>query len=112
VKLPGAEQAVIDPTKIHGYLLSPEHPVGRFKARFFRSLGYSNENWQRLETDFRNLVTTQDATAGQTSTFGQKYEVCGILEGPDKTAAVTTVWIVRPGEGTPRFITAYPGGDE
>ena len=110
--LPGAEQAVIDPKKIHGYLLSPEHPVGRYKARFFRSLGYSAENWQRLEADLRKLAATQDATAGQASTYGQKYEVRGILAGTDKTAAVTTVWIVRSGERTPRFITAYPGGDE
>lgn len=41
VKLPGAERAFIDPSKVRDYLLSESHPVGRFKAAFFIALGYS-----------------------------------------------------------------------
>jgi hypothetical protein len=33
--LPGSEHAVIDAAKLRDYLLSYEHPVGRFKAAFF-----------------------------------------------------------------------------
>jgi hypothetical protein len=36
--LPHAERAIVDPAKLHGYVLSASHPVGRFKARFFAAL--------------------------------------------------------------------------
>jgi len=51
VKIPNATRAVIEPVKLHGYLLSESHPVGRFKAAFFLRLGYSGKDWQRLEED-------------------------------------------------------------
>ena len=34
-------RAIVDGAKVHDYLLSPEHPVGRFKAVFFGTLGYT-----------------------------------------------------------------------
>lgn len=39
--LPHAEHAIIERAKLEHYLLSFSHPVGRFKARFFASLGFS-----------------------------------------------------------------------
>jgi hypothetical protein len=39
VRLPGGERAIIDPEKLRDYVLSRAHPVGRFKAAFFASLG-------------------------------------------------------------------------
>ncbi len=53
MRLPNAEKAVIDAEKLRDYLLSPSHPVGRFKAVFFASLGYNQGNWQQFETDLR-----------------------------------------------------------
>ena len=43
MKLPNADAATVDDAKVRDYLLSPEHPVGRFKARVFRSAGYRRE---------------------------------------------------------------------
>jgi hypothetical protein len=34
--LPNADQAIIDPVKRQGYLLSTSHPIGRFKAALER----------------------------------------------------------------------------
>ena len=56
-----ADRAVIEPQKLRGYLLSRTHPVGRFKAIFFRSLGYSASRWQRLEADLRAHLLANDA---------------------------------------------------
>jgi hypothetical protein len=53
--LPNADRAVVDKAKVRGYLLSPAHPVGRFKARFFVSLGYTAEEWRRLRDDIVEL---------------------------------------------------------
>lgn len=43
MNLPGAEEAIVDDAKVRDYLLSREHPVGRFKATFFSGLGYTRD---------------------------------------------------------------------
>jgi hypothetical protein len=63
VLLPNAETAIIDSAKLHGYLLSQSHPIGRFKARFFNALGFSADRFSELEAAFRSQHLTQDVTA-------------------------------------------------
>ena len=108
--LPNADLAEIDPQKLHGYLLSKTHPVGRFKARFFAALGYAAERWQELEADLRVQHLTQDAQLGESLPEGQVFTIRAILKGPNgQSAVVLSVWFVAGG-GAPRFVTAYPGG--
>ena len=110
MRLPNAESAIIDPEKLHSYLLSPLHPVGRFKAVFFRSLGYTQENWRRLEADIRRQPLTKDAVLQKETPYGRKYEIRGEISGPTgKHRDIVSVWIVLAGEEVPRFVTAYPG---
>jgi hypothetical protein len=110
VKLPAAESVLIEPAKVRDYLLSREHPVGRFKAVFFESLGYSADAWQKLEANLRALAVAGEAILADRTKYGQKYEVHGTLIGPSgRPASVVTVWIVRWGEEAPRFVTAFPG---
>lgn len=107
--LPNRERAVIDAAKVRDYLLSNAHPVGRFKAAVFLALGYSAEGWQGLQADLLALAQSGEATMGKSSPYGQKYEVSGILRGPNgRQAAFTTVWLIPAGESAPRFITAFP----
>ena len=109
MKLPRADGAICDATKVRDYLLSREHPIGRAKARFFESLGYSRHEWDVLRAGLMALAATGDAVPGAVSAFGQPYAVRGILRGPSGRAApVATVWMVRSGEDVPRFVTAYP----
>ena len=97
--------------KLHGYLLSPTHPVGRFKARFFAALGYYVERWQEFEADLRDQHLTQDAQPGELASGGQLYTIQAILKGPNRQSAmVLSVWFVPAGGEAPRFVTAYPGG--
>ncbi len=108
--LPNAGLAEIDPQKLHGYLLSTSHPVGRFKARFFAALGYSAERWQELEADLRGQHLTQDADAGEATSYGQLFTIRAILKGPNGQAAlVLSVWFLANAGAAPRFVTAYPG---
>jgi len=110
-KLPAADRAIIDASKVRDYLLSASHPIGRFKAAFFRRLGYSESDWPRLQADLKSLAQTNDAIPGQSSAHGLKFEVRGALLGPaGKKAHVVSVWIVAKGEDAPRLITVYPGG--
>jgi hypothetical protein len=82
VRLPNAEQAVIDPRKLRDYALSPEHPVGRFKAAFFSRLGFSSSNWEKLDFELRRLAIEGMAELGDRTPFGQKFVVRGTIYGP------------------------------
>ncbi len=109
MKLPNHEDAVIPAEKLKDYLLSSSHPIGRFKAAFFKRLGYRAEDWRRLESDVR-LLLVNEAVARERTPFGQKYEVNGIVTSPSgHPVEIVTVWIILTGEKQPRFVTAYPG---
>ena len=113
MKLPAAQRAVIAAAKIRDYLLSTSHPVGRFKAPFFASLGYTVADWQRLEQDLLRFANSDEAVPGKESPYGQRYEIRGTLNGPSgKSARVLTVWIVRFESDVPEFVTAFPGETE
>ena len=73
--LPRADDAEIDPRKLHEYLLSTTHPVGRFKARFFKALGYSAGRWHELEADIRAQHLTQDAEPSELVANGQFFTI-------------------------------------
>ena len=110
MRIPNADRAVIEPAKLHDYVLSRGHPVGRFKASFFLALGYSAETWRQLESDLRNHLS-HDATAEAPTDYGQKYAIRATLVGPSgQSAEVVSVRVVRTGEDFPRFVTAYPEG--
>ena len=110
MKIPGAERAVISEAKVRDYLLSESHPIGRFKAAFFRKLGYSAGAWPQLERDLRVLAREGEAVATETSRYGQKYEINATLVGPlGREAIVVSVWIVLLEEDFPRLVTVFPG---
>jgi len=108
LKLPNLERASVAPEKIRGYLLSSQHTIGRFKARFFRGLGYSVEDSDRLSEDILGIAREGDAEP-ISSLFGAKYRILGTVVGPNgRTATLVTIWIVDRGDSTPPFVTAYP----
>lgn len=110
MQLPQADQAIVPPEKIRDYLLAPSHPVGRFKARFFASLGYSVDEWERLAADLKRLAVDGEVGEGEASPYGQKFEVRGKITGPEgRSADLVSVWIVIVGAHAPKFITAFPG---
>ena len=110
VKLPHADQAIISAPSIRDDLQSEAHPVGRFKATFFATLGYSAGNWQQLLTALARHASEHEAQATETTEYGQKYEVHGRLTGPaGKSAMVVSVWIVLAADNSTRFVTAFPG---
>ena len=109
MKLPNAENAVVDREKIADYLLNAAHPDNGGKAPFFLSHGFRAEHWQTLATEFRRQAEATEVHKSVASAHGQKYIVDGPLETPGgKTPLVRTVWIVDLGLTTPRLVTAYP----
>jgi hypothetical protein len=108
VRLPNSDAAIIPAEKLRGYLLSDSHPIGRYKAAFFRALGFYAESWELLEAALREVLS-EDAERIEVTEYGSKYLVKGNLFGPTgRAAGIATVWIILSGETVPRFITAYP----
>jgi hypothetical protein len=100
---------IVDPHKVRDYLLSPTHPVGRFKAAYFAKLGYGQGDWLRLQRDLMAIGSGAAASKRASTGHCDVYDVSAILQGPSgRSAPVRTVWLVRHGEASARFITAYP----
>jgi hypothetical protein len=110
VRLPNCDRAVVEEAKVREYLLSPSHPVGRFKSVFFHALGFSTGNWEVLRDALLDLARSTEAFSGQPSPFGQKFEIHARLQGPSgRLASVVTVWMVSNGQDFAHFVTAFPG---
>jgi hypothetical protein len=106
--VPGAEDATADPRKFTAYLLNPDHPAGRTKARFFRAAGYDEANWQELRDEFlAQLPNVEGRFSRANPPWGDKYEVQMTIEAPLDTIEVVTIWEVHPITGT-TLVTAYP----
>ena len=109
MKFPNSQKAVVDERKVREYLLSSSHPVGRFKARFFGSIGFSAEAWSGFVEALQRLAVEGDAQVLDESEYGQKYVVRGRIGGPGaRQTEVESVWIIRAGDDTPRLVTVYP----
>ncbi len=109
VRLPNCDLATVADAKIRDYLLSPSHPVGRFKSSFFNALGYSVADWDALRRALLDLARSAEAKPGQRSLFGQKFEIRGILKGPSgRQASIVSVWMLPNGRDVAHFVTAFP----
>ncbi len=108
-RLPRAEAATVDERKITNYLLSVEHPYGRFKARFFTSFGFRLDAWEDLRDALLRHARDNEVVAYEVTAFGTKYVVDGPLNAPDgRVPQVRTVWFVEADDDRPRFVTVYP----
>ncbi|HMO85678.1 MAG TPA: hypothetical protein PKC18_12255 [Lacipirellulaceae bacterium] len=108
MKLPNGEQAVIDPRKLFGYSLDPEHDEGQHKAHLFESLlGVNRANAQLLLEAVEQAAVSGDALLGKLDQYGQRYAVDLPFTGPNGTATIRTAWIIRNGEEFPRLVTCF-----
>ncbi len=107
--LPNYIKAYIAPSKIKGYALSPTHPVGKHKAKVFKNaLGYDLSNADELINQVYNKLGISDAELGKVDTYGQRWTVDILIDGPNgKSATVTTGWIIKTGETNPELTTIF-----
>jgi hypothetical protein len=109
MKLPNAASAIIAPAKITDYLLDVEHVYGGSKARLLISLGYTTENWQRLERDLRAMHLDEEVIATRQTPWGERFEIVAPLTGPaGDTVLFRSIWQIDLGTDQPRLITMYP----
>ena len=109
MKLPNANQAVVEREKVTDYLLNASHPDNGGKAEFFERLGFRQDEWTVLADALRRLARETEVTASSASPHGQKFVVVGRLETPaGRNAMVQTIWIMDTGSEAARLVAAYP----
>ncbi len=105
MKLP--EDSNIAPEKLTRYLLVPK--ARGDKSAYLALAGYTLDNFTTLLTDLRAQVLNQDATALETTSYGQLYEIRAHLVGPSgRTLRVRTIWMTEYLSGATKFITLIP----
>lgn len=109
MKLPNRENAYIPPLKLRAYLLSETHPVGKSKARLFRSAGFNEDNVTLLKEGLLAIAQSEEVRDVIESAHGVKYIIEGRIQTPaGSDIGVRTVWIIGTGHERPSFVTAYP----
>ncbi|MEX2118878.1 MAG: DUF6883 domain-containing protein [Pirellulales bacterium] len=109
MKLPNFERATVPREKIVNYLLSDTHPHGHHKAAFFRSFGFSADNWLELAEALLAHAEKHEGVRAEDSPFGVRYVIDGIMESPDgRNPSIRAVWFIDTGGDEPRFVTAFP----
>jgi len=89
--------------------LSPTHPDGRSKEKFFTAFGFSVEDCENFAKALLNHVADNDVTKIEDSPFGTRYAIEGTLLSPDgRNPVICSAWFIETGETIPKFVTSYP----
>ena len=109
MRLPNYENAYIPKQKLVNYILSETHAVGKTKARYLRSFGFTEENADQLADALLMIAQSEEVTREVPSRYGVKYVIDGDLVSLiGTTVRIRTIWVVETLDVQPRFVTAYP----
>lgn len=108
MKLPNADCAVVDISKLLDYSLNLSHDVGKHKARVFQAaLGLTIDDAGRLREKVLRAAYEEEALAGSPSPFGDKYVIDVMVVNGERQAVVRTTWIIEHGTDFPRLTSCY-----
>ena len=114
MRLPNAENALIDTAKLRDHCLNPNHSKGKHKARRFREkLGLTAADDEELRRAILEAILRSEAVEQVPTPFGRRFTVdfeASRSEGEGfiiSTALVRTAWIIRNGEDFPRLTSCY-----
>ena len=72
MQLPNSDKAVVEIEKLRDYSLNPNHPVGKHKARVFKTaLGITLEDAEWLRDRALEIAVSNEAQSGAASVFGE-----------------------------------------
>jgi hypothetical protein len=99
---------IIAPEKLTGYLLVKRARAD--KSGYLALAGFTAKNPDDLLAALEALVADGDATETATDRFGTRYQLDGVLAGPNgKPLSVATIWLRKSDERI-HFITLMPPG--
>lgn len=109
MKLPNREHAQISSDKLTEYIPNTEHERGGTKARLLVRVGYTKDNWERLENDIRSYHLDVEIDVIRQTLYGVRYEIRAPLQTPSgRSLMVRTIWQVDIGQQVPRLVTRIP----
>lgn len=107
-RLPNAARGLVDSAKLSGYVLNPDHPVGRNKARVFRAtLGVTQDDVDLLTTALMTAAAEGEAVLERSDAYGAHYSLEFVIDVRGRMATIRSLWIVRKDEDFPRFVSAF-----
>ena len=108
MQLPNRALSIIAQEKLTEYVLNTRHKRGGTKARLLAQLGYTVQNWRRLEADIRHGLDAEVDLVRPTE-YGMRYEIRMMLQTPlGVPLTVRTIWQIDDGREVLRLITLYP----
>ena len=108
VLLPGGTNAVVDISKLRGYVLNPDHPRGKHKARVFaRALRLGTLDAEFLQKELLHAAFSPAAVLREQDKYGQRYMLDFEIANAGERAIVRSGWIVLIGESAPRLTTYF-----
>jgi len=111
--LPNKEKCIVQKDKIISYILNENHDIGKSKARFFQSFGFSTDSYEILQTALIEHGQNRPIIKSNDIGYGPKYTVqCSINTPSGEQPCIESVWIIEPGSDGPRLITAYPSNNK
>jgi hypothetical protein len=106
MKLPNAQGAIVEMSKLLDYCLSPTHFRGRNKARVFQSaldLGVSDAD--ELQLALLKAAREGDALEGVSDLYGTRYIIDFEMTRGNRTATIRSSWIVSAENAAPRILS-------
>ena len=112
MKLPNAENAVVDIAKLRDYCLNPNHPEGKHKARaFLEKLGLERSDAELLRQSILEAILKTEAIEQNATEHGRRFVIDFELQhGVGAVlyrAVVRTAWIIRNNEDFARLTTCF-----
>ena len=108
MRLPNANQVIVDIRKLKDYCLEPLHPRGKHKARVFeRALNLTQRNAEELREEILRRVPYEEALLGEGDDYGKRYVVDFEYIRGGRRARIRTCWILRTGETAPRLTSCF-----
>jgi len=106
MRVPNADNAVVDIRKLRDYCLNPHHEIGKHKARVFAvALNLTYQDAEVLRAALLEAVKTIEAEIGKFDEYGQRYTVDFEIERQGKIAVVRSGWIIDAHSEMPRLVT-------
>ena len=99
----------VETTKVTDYLLSSDHLLGAAKAKFFKGVGFSDQNVEEFITALRTHAAQNKIADVVPHPHGVKTVIDCFMPTPSgKDYCIRSVWNDHQDGAPPRLITAHP----